>query len=148
MDGSFGSVEYILDQLGLNSTHQKRSRENPPSRRVEPAPTPRAGGRPEPFIDRRHDKLELALGRKGVVLSREKCRLICLALEDARAFAASGRKVLVRTDHGTVRTTNVGGVLVLEFVVNGPGRPLRMTREKTALVLECVASIRAFAARQ
>jgi hypothetical protein len=98
-----------------------------------------------PATTNRQQKLELAIGRKGIALSREKSRLLCSVLGEVRAFVASGRKVLVTTEHGTARTTTVGGMLVLELINNGPGRPLRMTREKTRLVLACEKDIRSFA---
>lgn len=141
MAGGFGSVEYILGQLGLASAPQRGKDANTGPQAFRSPDTPAATS--VVVLDPGKKELDLPVGRRGVVLSPAKCRLICSALPEARTFARTGRSVQTTTAHGTVRSTVVGGVLVLEFSTRGSERPLRMTREKTALVLKYEADIRA-----
>lgn len=142
MSGEFGTVEHILEQLGLD-TRQGRPG-GVPSTRSAPSISVSGHGKAHPSPK----YLELPVGRRGVELTAEECLLLCSALEQVRKFATTGGNVSVANQFGRLQTTSIRGVHVLECACSASDAPLRMTKEKVALVLVYEREISAFARRR
>lgn len=145
MPAEFGSVDHILEQLGLNNSPLGGSRSSRATPGVTNSDTPKDQLLPERTVVPQGAYLDLPVGKHGVSLSAEQCLLLVGALDQVRSFATTERDVLLINRFGQLRTESVRGVRVLECTLNGAKRPLRMTKEKVALVLAFEREIRRFA---
>lgn len=144
----FGSITYILEQLGLESPTTHRPSKHALAKGARERGPPANGAPGSTSSQRRHvtsRTLDLDIGRRGVSLTKAACCALCAALAEARSFAKTGRCRPKKTPYGELRTSRVGGVTVLEICCETSSRPLRMTKEKLASVLEYEREIRAFA---
>ena len=143
----FGSTDFILEQLGLGVSCGKplvlhaeaTGAEGPLSK--DPSSGTGIVACPNAYV------LALPVGKRGVELSRQECKLLEASISEVRGFASTGRTIKVSSRYGTLRTTIIRGIRVLECSAGEFARPLRMTRGKAALLLAFETEIRKFARR-
>ena len=137
MPSEFGSVEFILDELGGHGPGAKGS----------PLCPGKGDGRKDvqkkPEVLR--GKLEVVIEGRTLLLSTAKCRLILAALAPLHAFASGTAKVSARTPHGTLRSVRMNKAWVLELTERGSSRPTRISAEQARSLLACEGDVRRFA---
>jgi hypothetical protein len=146
----FGSVNHILAQLGLDPA---APRDEAPAVGDKAQDATSAKPLLHPGRDAASEResqrlLTLPVGRRGLALSRDECRLLAATISHVRRFANGRTDISVAVEVGALSVREVNGVVVLECRCHGVDRPLRMTAEKVKRMLEHEGQIKSFATRR